>query len=181
MSAQAYLEWERRQTSKHEFDGGSVFAMAGGSPRHNFLTAAITGELRSAVAASDCRVLSSDQRISAKRGERYVYPDAVAVCGGLEMEPGTHDVLANPTVVIEVLSASTEAYDRGGKWALYQVLTSLTDYVLLSQTSRRVEHFRRTPDGGWQYEVVGEELVLASGARPSVSAIYRGAFELDAD
>ena len=181
MSAEQYLEWERLQTSKHEYHSGTVFAMAGGSPRHNFLAAAITGELRSALSSSDCRVLSSDQRISARRGERYVYPDAVVVCGRIELEAS--DVLSNPTVVVEVHSSSTEGYDRGGKWALYQALSSLTDYVLMSQDALRIEHFRRKEDGGWHYEVVGaaQDLVLANGARLSVDAIYRGAFELSAE
>jgi Uma2 family endonuclease len=183
MSAAEYLEWERKQTAKHEFHLGEVFAMAGGSPRHNFLSNAVGAELRAAVRGKHCHVLSPDQRISAKQGERYVYADAVAACGGVRMEPGTIDVLANPSVVVEVLSPSTETYDRGKKWEQYQRLVSLTDYLLVAQTSARVEHYRREADGSWRYRVLeaGDAITLANGATLPVDAIYEGAFDLDAD
>ncbi|MCC6556334.1 MAG: Uma2 family endonuclease [Polyangiaceae bacterium] len=182
MSAAEYLEWERRQVGKHEYHLGEVFAMAGGSPRHNFLSNAIGAELRAAVRGKPCHVLSPDQRISAQQGERYVYADAVVTCGGVRMDPGTSDVLANPSVIVEVLSPSTETYDRGQKWEAYQRLASLTDYLLVSQTSVRIEHYRREPDGSWRYRVLeaGGAISLANGASLLVDAIYEGAFELDA-
>lgn len=182
MSAAEYLEWERRQVGKHEYHLGEVFAMAGGSPRHNFLSNAIGAELRAAVRGKPCHVLSPDQRISAQQGERYVYADAVVACGGVRMDPGTSDVLANPSVIVEVLSPSTETYDRGQKWEAYQRLASLTDYLLVSQTSVRIEHYRREPDGSWRYRVLeaGGAISLANGASLLVDAIYEGAFELDA-
>ncbi|WP_437577098.1 Uma2 family endonuclease [Sorangium sp. So ce887] len=182
MSAAEYLEWEREQGAKHEYHLGEVFAMAGGSPRHNVLSNAVGAELRAAVRGKPCHVLSPDQRISAKQGERYVYADSVVACGGVRMEPGTSDVLANPSVVVEVLSPSTEAYDRGEKWAAYQRIPSLTDYLLVSQISVRVEHFRREADGSWRYRVIeaGGAITLANGATLPVDAIYEGAFELDA-
>ncbi|WP_437484377.1 Uma2 family endonuclease [Sorangium sp. So ce1014] len=182
MSAAEYLEWEREQGAKHEYHLGEVFARAGGSPRHNVLSNAVGAELRAAVRGKPCHVLSPDQRISAKQGERYVYADSVVACGGVRMEPGTSDVLANPSVVVEVLSPSTEAYDRGEKWAAYQRIPSLTDYLLVSQISVRVEHFRREADGSWRYRVIeaGGAITLANGATLPVDAIYEGAFELDA-
>ena len=158
MSAAEYLAWEREQPQKHEFHCGEVFAMAGGSPRHNLLAAAFAAELRAATRAKGCHALSSDQRISASVGERYVYADAVVVCGELRTEPGTIDVLSNPTVIVEVLSASTESFDRGEKWEAYQRLASLTDYLLVSQTAVRVEHYRREADGSWRYRVVERDL-----------------------
>lgn len=183
MSAADYLSWERGQPSKHEFHLGEVFAMAGGSPRHNGLSAAAIVELHSALRGKPCRVLSSDQRLSAKEGERYVYADAVVVCGGMKTEPGTTDVLANPSVVVEVLSRSTQAYDRGDKWEAYQGLASLTDYLLVAQASVRIEHFRRESDGSWRYRVIeaGGSVVLANGATLAADAIYEGAFELAGD
>ncbi|WP_437733967.1 Uma2 family endonuclease [Sorangium sp. So ce1335] len=182
MSATEYLEWERAQAAKHEYHLGEIFAMAGGSPRHNFLSSAMGAELRAAVRGKPCHVLSSDQRISAKQGERYVYADTVVVCGGVRMEPGASDVLANPSVVVEVLSPSTEAYDRGGKWGAYQRIPSLTDYLLVSQVSVRVEHYRREADDSWRYRVIeaGGSITLANGATLPIDAIYEGAFELDA-
>ena len=156
--------------------------MAGGSPRHNFLSNAMGAELRAGVRGKDCHALSSDQRISAKQGERYVYADAVVACGGVQLEPDTRDVLANPSIVVEVLSPSTEAYDRGEKWEAYQRLASLTDYLLVAQTSVRIEHYRREAEGSWRYRVLeaGDTITLTNGASLVVDAIYEGAFDLDA-
>ncbi|WP_437689204.1 Uma2 family endonuclease [Sorangium sp. So ce176] len=182
MSAAEYLGWERAQVAKHEYHLGEIFAMAGGSPRHNFLSGAVVAELRAEVRGKPCHVLSSDQRISAKQGERYVYADAVVASGGVRLETGTSDVLANPSVVVEVLSPSTEAYDRGEKWEAYQRIPSLTDYLLVSQGAVRVEHYRREADDSWRYRVIeaGGAIALANGASLPVDAIYEGAFELDA-
>lgn len=180
MTADAYLAWERASAGKHEFHRGEVFAMAGGSPRHNLLSAAVVAELRGALRDRGCAVLSSDQRIGAAPGERYVYADAVAVCGPLQTEPGTTDVLANPTVVVEVLSPSTEVYDRGAKWEAYQRIASLTDYLLVAQHQVRVEHYHREPDGSWRYQVIEAGGVIGLSGAPgiAVDAVYRGAFEL---
>lgn len=181
MSPAEYLAWERAQPAKHEYHLGEVFAMAGGSPRHNYLSNALGAELRAAMRGKRCHVLSPDQRISARQGERYVYADAVVACGGVRTEPGTTDVLANPSIIVEVLSPGTEAYDRGEKWEAYQRLPSLTDYLLVSQTAARIEHYRREADGSWRYRLLeaGATFTLANGATLSVDAIYEGAFELD--
>lgn len=180
MSGAEYLEWERAQATKHEYHCGEIFAMAGGSMRHNMLAISIASELRSALRERGCRVLSSDQRIGTP-DERYVYPDAVAVCGPIRTEPDAPDVLVNPTIVVEVLSPSTEAYDRGDKWDAYQRSSSLTDYLLVSQTQVRIECFHREADGSWRYRVLGAgETIELAGASVSLDAIYDGAFELDA-
>src|SRR5215468_3549708 len=128
MSAEDYLVWERSQLDKHEYHLGEVFAMAGGSPRHNLLSSAMAAELRAAERGKGCHVLSSDQRLAAPLGKRYVYADVVVVCGAVETESGAADVLLNPRVIVEVLSRSTERYDRGEKWEAYQRIPSLTDY-----------------------------------------------------
>jgi Uma2 family endonuclease len=96
------------------------------------------------------------------------------------LEADTSDVLANPTVVVEVLSPSTEKYDRGAKWAAYQQLASLTDHLLVAQGAVRVEHYRREAPSAWQFRVLGagETLTLASGAVVSVDAVYEGALDL---
>ena len=182
MSAAEYLAWERGQTNKHELHDGEVFAMAGGSPRHNLLSTAIAAELRAALRGKSCHVLSSDQRIAATPGTRYVYADAVVVCGGMQSEPNASDVLVNPAVIVEVLSPSTETHDRGAKWEAYQRLSSLSDYLLVAQTQIRIEHFHRESDGSWRYRVLeaGGAIMLGSGVQLSVDAIYEGAFELSA-
>jgi Uma2 family endonuclease len=183
MSVADYLVWERAQPGKHEFHLGEVFAMSGGSPRHNFLANAFGAELRAALRGMGCHVLSADQRISARRDERYVYADAVVVCGKVELEPGTIDVLANPKAIVEVLSRSTAAYDRGEKWDAYQRLSSLTDYLLVSQAAARVEHYQRQGDGSWRYRRLerGDRVALGNGAAVDVDAVYEGAFEVTGD
>lgn len=183
MTASEYLAWEREQPDRHEFHRGEVFAMAGGSPRHNALCAAVVGDLRLALRGGVCRVLTSDQRVSLAHGDRYVYPDATVVCGPVALEEGTRDVITNPTIVVEVLSAATEAYDRGAKWEAYRQLTSLEDYVLVSQRAEAVEHFQRCEDGSWRYTALrhGEHIALKNGLRISVSELYEGTFDLPGD
>lgn len=183
MTAAEYLAWERVQTAKHEYHLGEICTTASGSPRHNFLSTAVAAELRAATRGAGCHVLSSDQRISAREGERYVYADAVVACGALQMEGGTTDVLANPKILVEVLSKSTEAYDRGDKWELYQRLPSLSDYVLVSQGTKRIEQYQRQADGSWRYRLLaaGDRVTLANGAALEVDAIYEGAFDLPCD
>jgi Uma2 family endonuclease len=183
MSAAEYLAWERNQPDKHEYHLGEVFAMAGGSPRHNFLAGAMVAELRAAVRGKGCHVLTSDQRISAEQDRRYVYADSVVVCGPMTLEPGTADVLANPRMIVEVLSRSTATHDRGEKWEAYQRLASLTDYLLVAQGSVRVEHYQREADGSWRYRVLeaGDTATLGNGATFSIDAVYEGAFELIGD
>lgn len=182
LSAAEFLAWEREQQGRHEYFGGEVFAMAGGSIRHNALSARVIGALQAGL-PSGCNVLTSDQRVGVSAGERYVYPDVTVVCGEVRLEPGTTDVLSNPTIVVEVLSASTEQYDRGLKWEGYQRLPSLTDYVLVSQGEARIEHFRRSADGAWVYRssVAGEQVTLANGARLDVDATFAGALALPGD
>ncbi|GMV16409.1 MAG: hypothetical protein AMXMBFR56_46330 [Polyangiaceae bacterium] len=183
MTASEYLAWERQQETRHEFHGGEVFAMAGGSLRHNALGAALIRDLGLSLRGGRCRVLTSDQRIAAPPGSSYVYPDAAVVFGPVELESGTNDVLLNPTVVVEVLSKSTEAYDRGEKWEGYRRLASVVDYLLVSQTAARIEHFQRQADGSWRYSVseTGGQVRLASGATVDIDSIFAGVFELDGD
>jgi Uma2 family endonuclease len=181
MGADEYLLWERGQPTKHEFFRGEVFAMAGASPRHNTLCSRINRALGNAVEGRGCVVLTSDQRVGVGAGERYVYPDVSVVCGALDIEKD--DVLANPTMLVEVLSTTTEPYDRGLKWEGYQRLGSLQDYVLVSQSEPRIEHFRRAPDGSWIYRAAGpgEQLKLSTGAVLVVDDVFAGAFEVPGD
>jgi len=183
MTARDYLAWEREQPGKHEYHQGEIFAMAGGSPRHNYLSVAAAAELRAAVRGQGCHVLSADQRTAAEAGGRYVYPDAVVVCGAVQTEPEAADVLSNPRIVVEVLSPGTERYDRGEKWESYQRLPSLRDYLLVSQSAVRVEHFGRQEDGSWRYREHGPggSITLSTGAQLLVDAIYEGAFQLDGE
>lgn len=179
MTPDDYLAWEREQPEKHEFFHGEVFAMAGGSPRHNALCARII--TLSSIALPRCVVLTSDQRVTMASRGRYVYPDMTVVCGGVETE--ANDVLVNPTIVVEVLSVSTEPYDRGLKWEGYQRISSLEDYVLVSQTEPRIEHYRRSADGSWNYRAVGsgERVTLSAGIALAVDDLFVGVFALPGD
>lgn len=175
-----YLAWEREQVDKHEYHAGEVFAMAGGSPRHNW----IAGNVQSALKRSldtRCFTFPPDQRIVFDEGKRYVYPDVSVVCGPIVLQDGTKDVVANPSILIEVLSSTTEPYDRGLKWEGYQCLPSVTDYLLVAQHEVRVEHYQRAPDRGWFYRAYGAGERIALGNGVEVDAIYARAFELPGD
>jgi Uma2 family endonuclease len=179
LTANEYLAWERSEPERHEFFRGEVFAMSGGSLRHSALAMAIGGDLRAAARGSNCRVHSSDQRVVLVEGEHYVYPDVTMVCGRHQVAEGATDVLVNPCVVIEVLSPSTEAYDRGDKWAAYRRLPSLVEYVLISQVHARIEVFRREREH-WVYDVAeaDDKLTLADRFEIEVDRVYEGIFEL---
>ena len=141
---EAYLVYERDNAHKHEFDGGEIFAMAGGTPRHNALAARV-----SAARGRDCVTFQSDQRVRILATGRATYPDASVVCGPLDLDRAdpSRCTITNPRLIVEVLSPSTEQEDRGNKWHDYQRLASLEQYVLVSQTGARVERFRRQLDG----------------------------------
>jgi len=183
LTAAEYLAWEREQPVKHEFFDGEVFAMAGGSPRHNALCGRMIVVLNAALRGRGCVELPSDQRIGIDHGMRYVYPDVSVVCGGVQLQEETRDVIVNPSIIVEVLSQGTEQYDRGLKWVSYQQLPSLTDYVLVSQSETRIEHYRREPAGRWSYRSFGpgERIELTSGAALEVDAIFAGVFDLPGD
>jgi Uma2 family endonuclease len=182
LTAVEYLAWEREQVDKHEFYAGEVFAMAGGSPRHNWIAGNVQSVLKRAL-DDRCFTFTSDQRIVFNEGSRYVYPDASVVCGEVVLQDGTRDVLANPTILAEVLSSTTEQYDRGLKWEGYQRLASLTDYLLIAQHEIRVEQFQRASDGRWFYRAYGpgDRIPLANGALLDIDTIYARAFELPGD
>ena len=177
-----YLAWEREQVEKHEYLDGEVFAMSGGSPRHSRLAARVISELDRRVGPT-CATMTSDLRVSLANGRRYVYPDATVVCGPFVAREGTRDTLFNPTIVVEVLSSSTESYDRGLKWHDYQQIASLTDYLLVSQRELRVEHYARTGPNAWAYREhgPGDHVTLANGTTLAVDDIYAGAFEFPGD
>jgi Uma2 family endonuclease len=183
LSAAEYLAWERVQPVKHEFFDGEVFAMAGGSPRHNALCVSTSTALRLALQGRGCAVFSSDQRIGIDEGTRYVYPDVSVVCGGVQLQGATSDVIVNPTILAEVLSQGTERYDRGLKWVSYQQLPSLSEYLLVWQSEPRIEHFRREAADRWSFRSCGpgERIALTGGAVLEVDAIFAGAFELPGD
>lgn len=150
-----YLSFERVSESRHEYLDGSVYAMSGESLNHSTVCFNLYGILHSQLRGSPCRGLSPNMKVRTKGESMYSYPDLAIVCGDPVFHDEHGDVLVNPTVVFEVLSRSTEAYDRGEKSLRYRnEIESLRDFVLVAQERPRVEHFTRQPDGSWTSEEV---------------------------
>lgn len=140
-----YLALERAADTKHEFFDGEIFAMSGGTKVHSRLSVNMLHELSKALETSPCEVLNSDMRIKLPTG-LYTYPDASVICDSPQFEDGHDDVLLNPIVIVEVLSPSTESYDRGKKFEHYRSCPSLRDYLLIAQDRVFVEHYSRQAD-----------------------------------
>lgn len=178
LTAAQYLEIERRAEFKSEFFQGEMFAMAGASREHNVVKSNLDGELYGRLKGGPCRPLSGDQRVAVPRTGLYTYPDIVIVCGRPEYDPEDRDTLTNPQVIIEVLSSSTEAYDRGRKFSNYQRLESLREYVLVSQDRIHVDRFVRQTDGDWLLTAFSDpnaDFALATvEARIPMRDIYAG-------
>jgi Uma2 family endonuclease len=161
---QEYLEIERRATYKSEFIQGHIYAMAGASTAHNRLTSNAHGLLHAQLRGRSCEAMSQDMRVKVSAAGDYTYPDVLVVCDP-QFDDQHQDSLLNPTVIIEVLSSSTAAFDRGDKWVLYRDIASLQDYILVEQSRVSVEHYSRQPDGSWKlrvYEAPEEILTLSS-------------------
>lgn len=142
-----YLNFERKALTKHEYLSGEIVAMSGASFAHNFITGDIFGELRTQLQGGKCKAATSDMRVKVSETGSYFYPDVVVFCGEPQAEDNRSDTLLNPTVIVEVLSPSTEARNRGEKFWHYQQLASLQEYVLVSQDRVCVEHhFREGTD-----------------------------------
>ncbi|MFM9963094.1 MAG: Uma2 family endonuclease [Planctomycetaceae bacterium] len=142
-----YLAVERVSEIRHEFYRGELFEMVGASEAHNLIADNVTFALRERLRDKGCRAYSSDMRVQVSANGLYTYPDVVVACPPIEFEDETRDTLLNPQVIVEVLSKSTEKYDRGKKFDLYRELSSLKQYVLISQTEARVASFVRQADG----------------------------------
>jgi len=157
-----YLVLERAAEFKSEFFDGEMFAMAGGTALHSLITANLTAEFGNRLQRSECVAYSSDLRVKVEENGLYTYPDLSVVCGPIQLMEGTNDTLVNPTVLVEVLSESTEGYDRGKKFELYRQIPSLREYVLVSQRDPRIESFQKQPSGQWVLnEAAGLEAKLA--------------------
>ena len=142
LTPEAYLASERRAKYKSEYIHGEVLALSGASRAHNLITVDITTELNIQSRSHGCEIYSGDMRVRTSRTGSYFYPDVVVVCDKPRFEDNVFDTLLNPTLIVEVLSPSTEVYDRGEKFAHYQELASLREYILVSQDRIHVEHYR---------------------------------------
>lgn len=149
-----YLEGERVSPVKHEYRQGEVWAMAGGSDAHVTITGNIHAVLRNHLRGSGCRLYMVDMRVRVQRENCYYYPDVVVTCDDRDRNP--EDFKQFPKLIIEVLSPSTEAVDRGKKFADYRSIETLQEYVLVSQTESQVECYRRNSNGKWELESYGK-------------------------
>jgi Uma2 family endonuclease len=143
LTPEEYLAFERKAITKHEYLSGEIVAMSGASNAHNLITGDIFAELHGQLKGGTCLVYTSDMRVKTSSTLSYFYPDVAVVCNKPRFEDNTFDTLLNPIVVIEVLSPSTAAYDRGEKFEYYKQLASLQEYILISQDRVRVESYHR--------------------------------------
>lgn len=157
-SVNEYLQFEQTSHEKHEYRSGRIVAMAGGTENHSLISVNIIRELSVALRGKPCRVYDSNLRVRSSRVSLYTYPDAFIICGKTELDPDdrTGQTIINPRVIIEVLSPSTEAYDRGAKMRSYLMLDSLEEYVLVDQDLQHVETYFRQADGTWSFSATRE-------------------------
>lgn len=161
-----YLAAEATSEIKHEFVEGEAFAMAGGTREHGLVQTGLLVALGAALKGRPCRPAASDNRVYIPSLGEGFYPDAHVVCGPFQADPADPEACINPSILFEVLSPSTEAWDRGGKFERYELLPTLREYVLLHADRERVERFRRNDDGTWNRAVFGpgESIELAGAA-----------------
>ena len=150
MTETEYLDFERASEFKHEFIDGEVFAMTGASERHNLISVSTLAALYSQLRGGSCKVYPADMRLKVQASGLYTYPDISIVCGDAQFGDERLDTLLNPTVLIEILSPSTERYDRGRKFQDYRKLPSLREYVLIAQDAPHVERYRLQDNGNWE-------------------------------
>ncbi|MBI3797413.1 MAG: Uma2 family endonuclease [Deltaproteobacteria bacterium] len=162
-----YLALERKAEFKSEYLAGEIFAMSGASRQHNLIAGNVFASLHAQFRHRPCEVYMGDMRVKVSSTGLYTYPDVVALCGEPRFDDEQKDTLLNPTVIIEVLSPSTEAYDRGGKFGHYRKLDSLQEYVLISQEEPHVEHYVRQSDTQWLLSEASSE--QGSIQLPSIS------------
>lgn len=175
MTYEAYVAAEASAEHRHEFLRGDVYAMAGGSLEHAALASALARDVGVALQGKPCRVFSADARVRIQATNMSTYPDLSVVYGELVRAPDDERAMLNPVVLFEVLSDSTEAYDRGAKASHYRHIPSLQEYVLVSQAERRIEVQRRNASGRWEIHEfsTGEVANLVSiGVALSVDELY---------
>ncbi|HVO22726.1 MAG TPA: Uma2 family endonuclease [Candidatus Margulisiibacteriota bacterium] len=176
ITPEEYLALERKAETKSEYFNGEIFAMSGASPVHVLIVTNVVSRLWGQLRARDCTVYSTDLRTKVSATGLYTYPDVVVVCGAPRFDDDQADTLVNPKVIIEVLSKSTQDYDRGAKFEQYRTIESFTEYVLIAQDKPHVEHFVRQPDGRWMFEEtnrLADQITLESlGAHLALADVY---------
>ena len=176
-TAEEYLAYERASEVKHEYSDGELFAMSGASRAHGRIAWNLGGALYPQLEQASCEGFTAEMRVRIPGSDRYTYPDLVVVCGEPEFEDAELDTLVNPTLVVEILSPSTEDYDRGRKLFHYRSIPSLQAVLLVSQEEVHVELYERQPDGRWvlsEADDADQSVDLpAIGARLALADVYR--------
>ncbi len=176
LTPDAYLAFERASEVKHEYHDGIITLQAGSSSPHARLTARLTGMVYRELNGRRCTLYSSDMRVTLPNRRSYLYPDLIVACGETAYEDSRQDTLTTPTLIIEVLSPSTERYDRGKKFKAYQTIPSFQEYLLVAQDVVLIEHYTRLAESLWSFEVITERgalITLSSiGCALSVAEIY---------
>ena len=176
ITPQEYLELERKAEIRSEYIDGRMFAMSGATREHIKIVANITVELGSQFLDRPCELYPTEMRTKVSQTGLYTYPDIAVVCVEPQFEDAHFDTLLNPQLIIEVLSGSTESYDRGRKFAHYRNIESLREYVLVSQDECRIERFSRQDDGTWLYTEItdpqGSIELTSVTCRLSLSRVY---------
>ena len=174
ISPEEYLRMDRATEHRSEYVDGEVFAMSGGTRKHTLIIGEVYSEFRSLLKGSTCRPTTSGLRLQLEPRGPYFYPDVMVTCGAFEGD--ADDIATNPVVVVEVLSPSTERWDRTGKFAHYRQVPSLRVYMLVSQDEMRVEWWERLASGQWVYYdatgLEGECKLDALGVTLSLARIY---------
>jgi Uma2 family endonuclease len=171
-----YLAYEDGSNVKHEFLNGEIYAMAGGTPEHAALAAAITTLIGAQLGEGPCRAFSSDLKVRVLATGLVSYPDLTVICGAIEYDPQSRLVAVNPTLIVEVLSDSTEDWDRGEKLEHFKQIPSLRECLLVSHRTRQIDLWRRNPDGSWSHRTAtaGDTVDLQSlGGSLRVDEVYR--------
>jgi Uma2 family endonuclease len=176
VTPEQYLAMERKAETKSEYWNGEIYAMAGASRSHSVIVANVIISIGSRLRGRPCTVYPSDMRVMVAPTKLYTYPDVSVVCGQSRFEDKREDSLLNPSVIVEVLSPSTEAYDRGEKFANYRAMESLTDYLLIAQDHPAIEHYVRQADDKWLLSTYrGLETVVtieSIGCQLSLADVY---------
>ena len=162
MSPEEFLAFERASDEKHEYYDGTIVAMSGAKRAHNTICTNLNGLLWQHLKGKDCESYSNDMRVFVPKTRLYAYPDIVVICGEPQFQDNVPDTLTNPVLLIEILSDSTEGYDRGLKFQNYRSIDSLKEYVLVSQSKANVEKYVKHGDGFWM-------LSEASGLESSIT------------
>ena len=157
MTVEEYLAWEPLQQEKYEYDSGGVVAMSGASLPHNYIQANLFGEIYAYLKGKPCDVFASDLRVQAKAEGTYYYPDITIVCDEPELTGDKIDIINNPTVIIEILSPSTEQRDRNKKKFFYMQMPTLKEYIMIDSVNFAADILRKTEDNKWQNEILIEK------------------------